>query len=276
MALSQPYLKLVAKQDVWQVYWKGNYAGLTGSWSALRLNAPSKLFSIGTGPSVAQQSLTQLKGIQCVLVNGAIQLVLDGKLNNPYAVMIEDARFVYERADMIMALPKGTRLCLVAGAMHALGVVAGLEGLKHFDLMLIDGFETPYGKPRRTVKEAPVESYRVASNAKLSVDLNQGHFGCGTVMYCGIQFAFHLRVKELYLVGFDLTNFEQPRFYETQNNAAWTGLQNAYEARILPALELVMKTAQEFDMAVYNCSHTSIIPRELVPYSDVLFKNSCK
>ncbi|MFC3701976.1 hypothetical protein ACFOND_10020 [Reinekea marina] len=272
MALSQPYLKLEPVNDIWKVYWKGGFISETDSWNNLRLQAPDNLYSIATGPSISDQQFNNLDGGQCVLVNGAVQLVLDNKISTPLAVMVEDARFIYERFEMLLALPKGTRLCLVASAMHALGVVAGVEGLKHFNLMLIDGFETPYGSPKRSVASAPVNSYRKSSNAKLSLDLNEGHFGCGTVMYCGIQMAFHLRVKELYLVGFDLTNFDQPRFYETKDNAAWTGLQNAYEARILPALELTMQTAEEFNMQVYNCSHTSIIPRSLIPYSDCLTK----
>ena len=274
MAITRPFLRLMADADAWHIYWKGHCIGRTGSWADLSAQAPVRLFSVGSGPSINQQDLDLLPGEQCVLVNGAISLVLDGTVSRPFAVMIEDSRFIYERADMLMQLPQGTRLCLVASAMQALGVTCGAEGLAHFELFLIDGFETPYGKARRTVNEAPSESYRMSAKAKLSLDLAQGHFGCGTVMYCGIQLAFHLRVQQLYLVGFDLTDFDQPRFYENQHNAAWTGLQNAYQERILPALRLAVVTAQEFNMSIENCSHTSIIPRELIPFNAKLMPPS--
>lgn len=270
MALTVPFLKLQPAKNGFELYWKGENIGALGDWAGLRTLAPERLFSIGSGPSIADQTFEHINGSECVLVNGAIQLVIDGRLNGCFAVMIEDPRFVYERIDMLMELPKGTRLCMVAHGIQALGMLKGVEGLRHFDLYVIDRFDFPYGKPKRDVHEAPAYTYRSAANANLSLDLQQGHFGCGTVMYCGIQMAFHLRVKQLYLVGFDLTNFEQPRFYETKDDAAWTGLQNAYENRILPALELTMKTAEEFNMQVYNCSHTSIIPRSLIPFSDIL------
>ena len=236
MAITKPFLSLTAVADVWQVQWRGRYIGQTGSWAALKEKAPTRLFSIGSGPSINEQDLSSLAGEECILVNGAINLVLNGAVSKPYAVMIEDSRFIYERADLLMQLPKGTRLCLVASAMQGLGAEFGAEGLSHFELYLIDGFETPYGKPGRQVHEAPSDTYRLGHNAKLSLDLQQGHFGCGTVMYCGIQLAFHLKVRQLYLVGFDLTDFDQPRFYESQHNAAWTGLHNAYANRILPVV----------------------------------------
>ena len=267
MAITKPFLTLRSVADVWQIQWRGHYIGQTSSWAALKAEAPTRLFSIGSGPSINEQDLSLLAGEECILVNGAISLVLNGPVSKPFAVMIEDSRFIYERADLLMQLPQGTRLCLVASAMQALGAVCGAEGLSHFELYLIDGFETPYGKARRGVNEAPSDTYRRSNKAKLSLDLEQGHFGCGTVMYCGIQLAFHLRVQQLYLVGFDLTDFDQPRFYENQHNAAWTGLQNAYQERILPALKLAVDTAHEFNMSIENCSHTSIIPRELIPFN---------
>ena len=274
MAITKPCLTLTVVADVWQIQWRGRYIGQTGSWAALKAKAPTRLFSIGSGPSINEQDLSILAGEECILVNGAISLVLNGTVSKPFAVMIEDSRFIYERTDLLMQLPQGTRLCLVASAMQALGAVSGAEGLSHFELYLIDGFETPYGKPRRQVHEAPSGTYRLADNAKLSLDLQQGHFGCGTVMYCGIQLAFHLKVRQLYLVGFDLTHFEQPRFYETEHNAAWTGLHNAYQSRILPALELAVSTAKEFSMTIKNCSHSSIVPRSLIPFSPKLMPAS--
>ena len=270
MAITKPFLTLRSVADVWQIQWRGHYIGQTGSWAALKAEAPTRLFSIGSGPSINEQDLNLLAGEECILVNGAISLVLNGTVSKPYAVMIEDSRFIYERTDLLMLLPQGTRLCLVGSAMQALGAVCGAEGLSHFELYLIDGFETPYGKGRREVCEAPIDTYRMSNKAKLSLDLEQGHFGCGTVMYCGIQLAFHLKVRQLYLVGFDLTHFEQPRFYETEHNAAWTGLQNAYQSRILPALELAVSTATEFNMTIKNCSHSSIVPRSLIPFSPKL------
>lgn len=268
MAAAEPYLRLVKSESskIFELFWREQSVGVTQDWSELKKIAPKHIFSIGSGPSIKEQDLTNLEGHQCVLVNGAIQLVIDGVLSNPLAVMVEDGRYVLERAEQLMSLPKGTRLCLTISALYALGSVTNGQGFSHFKLYFIDGFKTQYGEDRRALTSVSPKFYRHSKNAALSLEMPEGHFGCGTVMYSGIQLAFYLKAKALYLVGFDLTNFNQPRFYETKNDQAWTGLGNAYENRILPAMQLMMEAAEESGMTVYNCSHKSIIPRELIPF----------
>lgn len=269
MARTLPYLKLTPAGDVWDVYWKGRRVARTAPWSELKARAPERLYVIGSGPSIREQHPARLADEACVLLNGAIALTLDGTLGQPFAVMVEDARFILEKGDMLRRLPKGTRLCLVGAALRALGEVDPAL-FEHFRLYFIQGFETPYGRPRRSLEEADPADFRRSDRAKLSLNMEEGHFGCGTVMYCGIQLAFYLRVRSLYLVGFDMTNFEQPRFYETERDAAWTGLAKAYHDRVLPAIELALKTAREVGMTIENCSHTSAIPRDVLPFNDRL------
>ncbi|GGX60452.1 hypothetical protein [Saccharospirillum salsuginis] len=269
MARTLPYLKLKPAGDAWDVYWKGRKVTRTAPWSELKAGAPERLYVIGSGPSIREQYIDRLAGEACVLLNGAIALTLDGTLGRPFAVMVEDARFILEKGDMLKRLPRGTRLCLVGSALRALGEVDP-ELFSHFRLYFIQGFETPYGRPRRSLEAVDPRHFRQSGRAKLSLNMEEGHFGCGTVMYCGIQLAFYLRVRALFLVGFDMTNFEQPRFYESERNAAWTGLVKAYHGRVLPAMELAAHTARDVGMTIENCSHTSAIPRTLFPFNDRL------
>lgn len=271
MARTVPWLRLEPRGEVWDLYWKGRLRARTHSWLAWREEAaPQSLFVIGSGPSIREQDLSRLRGEACVLLNGAVTLAQpQGPVPEPVAVMIEDARFIQEKGELLRALPEGTRLCLVGPALHALGMLDPAL-FERFRLYFIQGFDTHYGRPKRALAEADPEDYRVAPGAALSLNLAEGHFGCGTVMYTGVQLAFHLRVQRVYLVGFDMTNFEQPRFYETEQNAAWTGLANAYERRVLPAFRLAVTTAREKGMTIENCSHTSILPRDVLPFNDRL------
>lgn len=269
VARTLPYLNLSPQGDVWRLHWQGRFVTETHSWAALRQNAPEQLFVVGSGPSVREQNLAPLARSACVLVNGAVALCREGVVKQPYAVVIEDARFIQEKGDMLRCLPKGTRLCLVGSAVQALGALDPAL-FEHFRLYYLDGFETPYGKPRRSLDDVPPQHYRRKGEAKLSLNLQQGHFGCGTVMYAGVQLGFHLRVRQLLLVGFDMTNFNQPRFYETPENAAWCGLEKAFHTRILPAFELAAETARELGITLQNCSHTSAVPRSILPFNPVL------
>lgn len=269
MARTLPYLKLSPHGDVWRLHWKGRFITETQSWAALCQSAPERLFVVGSGPSIREQNLAPLAGSACVLVNGAVALCRQGVVEQPYAVIIEDARFIQEKGDMLRCLPRGTRLCLVGSAMQALGALDPAL-FTHFRLYYLDGFETPYGKPRRPLDDVSPQHYRLKGEAKLSLNLQQGHFGCGTVMYAGVQLGFHLRVRHLLLVGFDMTNFNQPRFYETPKNAAWCGLEKAFHERIIPAFELAAETARELGITLQNCSHTSAVPRSILPFNPAL------
>ncbi|WP_157954339.1 hypothetical protein [Saccharospirillum mangrovi] len=262
-------MKLKPNGRVWDIYWRGRWQAQTHDWNDFRAQQPERLYSVGSGPSMAEQNLAPLAQSPAVLLNGAISLVLNGVVPEPFAVMVEDARFILERADMLRQLPAGTPLCLVGPALQALGEVdPGLYS--RFKLYFMQGFDSHYGEAKRILTEADAPFYRTDGQLMLSLDLSIGHFGCGTVMYSGVQMGFHVRAKQLCLVGFDMTNLNQPRFYETAQNAAWTGLAKAYQNRILPAFELAVKTANEFGMSIENCSHTSILPTELLPFNDCL------
>ncbi|MEX2367219.1 MAG: hypothetical protein WD601_11495 [Pseudohongiellaceae bacterium] len=187
---------------MWRLYWQGNFITQTHSWAALRKNAPEKLFIVGSGPSVREQHLAPLAESACVLVNGAVALCREGIVKRPYAVVIEDARFIQEKGDLLRCLPRGTRLCLVGSAVQALGAMDPTL-FEHFLLYYLDGFETPYGKPQRSLEDVPPQDYRRKGEAKLSLNLQQGHFGCGTVMCAGVQLGFHLRVLRYKLLNLD-------------------------------------------------------------------------
>jgi hypothetical protein len=68
----------------------------------------------------------------------------------------------------------------------------------------------------------------------------------------------------LFLVGFDLTNFDVPRFYETSSDKSWSGVQNSLDNRILPALKLMKEEAITSGMEITNCSDISVVPEAII------------
>lgn len=251
-----------------EVFWKGASAVVLENWSDFPVGVSESIYVVGTGPSVKKQDLTELNG-DIALLNGAVTLLSSGQVSGALAVIVEDGRFVLERSKLLQGLPENQVLVLSVSALFAALRVCP-QVLSNYRVFLMQGALRPWGAAALQQDDLPPSKFRFSDRARLSLDLSLGHFGCGTVMYAGVQLGFHLRKRRIALVGIDLTNFDAPRFYERDNDRAWSGVANAYTKRILPALELAADTADELGVELVNCSPASIIPRSLIPYSGEL------
>ena len=103
---------------------------------------------------------------------------------------------------------------------------------------------------------------------KLFLDPRLGFFHTGTVMSNAIQIAFYVGFKEIFLLGFDLGNANQPRFYENTEDVVRSGLLNDYEEHIKPFMLLTKLASKKTGVGVYNCSPVSLLPYSIIPYRD--------
>ncbi|WP_106803203.1 lipopolysaccharide biosynthesis protein [Pseudomonas sp. S5D5] len=98
-----------------------------------------------------------------------------------------------------------------------------------------------------------------------SKDMSKGFFDARTVAYLAIQLAYHAGFTKVFLVGVDLHE-NSGRFYETQDSVkSPCGLDEHYETRILPSLELMSRKVMGNDFMVYNFSDCSRIPESVIP-----------
>jgi KDO transferase-3 len=98
-----------------------------------------------------------------------------------------------------------------------------------------------------------------------SKDLGQGFFDARTVMYLALQVAYHLGFNKVFLVGFDL-NQSAGRFYENCNaKRSPCGLDQHFETRILPSLELMSEQVVDENFQAYNLSAVSRVPEDVIP-----------
>ncbi len=111
-----------------------------------------------------------------------------------------------------------------------------------------------------------------------SKDLNLVFSDARTVMYLALQLSYHLGFDNVFLVGFDM-NQSVGRFYESSSdNCSPCGLDQHYESRILPSLELMSKQIVGSDFRVFNVSDSSRVPHEVIPklsLDEVRHKVSC-
>ncbi|WP_117235664.1 hypothetical protein [Vibrio maerlii] len=247
--ITQPkYLRY--KADYWPDIYKENDTFFFKQY-ALKINQLSTLSYqneniniIGSGPSVKNLDYKKFTG-QNIFLNGAISLAYEHSLRID-ALIIMDANFVYNRFDLIKRLKEKTKLILSLGALCAIAE-RDLKLIQGHDIYLFN--QTAFDK-----------------NNKFSQNIDQHVVDGGTVMAIAIQiFSANLR-HNMYLLGLDISNANEPRFYESQDRQEKSGLQKDYEDKILP---FMTEASIQVKGNIFNCSPVSKLPFTIIPYSDI-------
>ena len=251
------------------IYRGSKVLDLRGTDILVRRAGPHILI-VGSGPSVKDLSPDMLPPRRALLLNGAISLIGHG-LAAPFAVAIEDERFVWRHFDMIArhVLPD-VPLLLSPGVIRALcdKDAAFLHGRP---VILIDDLRKPYGHPRRDVAE--LDSLGCAAlrgSAGFSAAPDKGVFQGGSVVVSALQFALATTATEVGFIGVDIANADAPRFYEQEGDAARSGVAGA-ERRILEHIALARDIAEYRGIRLVNHSRASAlnsIGLDYVPLDD--------
>ncbi|MBL21932.1 MAG: hypothetical protein CMJ37_03710 [Phycisphaerae bacterium] len=189
-------------------------------------------------------------------------------MKDPLAIVVEDARHMHTNAEAFTQIPQSIPLVLSLEAIHALLYFAGAHALDGRTLYVLDNLEKPHGQGRKQLSEYESATFaEVSQRIGFSTDLDCGFFVCGTVMYAGIQVAHQLGARNLYLVGFDMSDL--PRFYDKKVGGAWTGLEKGL-GKVIGAIQLAQDLFAIRKGKIYNCSPSSNIPRDILPYTNIL------
>lgn len=241
------------------VYRGGHVADLKTS-EHLAAACGNAIYIIGSGPSVADQDLSVLPSGSGMLLNGSIALI--GKqIETPLAIVIEDERFVWRHFTMMREKILPQHICLFSvGVLRAICEIdpAWLGGRP---IILIDDIRKPFGGRRRSVGELAAREhvrFSTSGDAGYSAKPDNGVFQGGSVVISALQFACAMPVKTIGLVGIDISNATLPRFYETKEAVAYSGVADA-EARILSHVDLARIVAGEHGVDVRNHSAISAL-----------------
>lgn len=217
---------------------------------------------IGSGPSVNSIDIRKLAENNCILLNGAISLLKPYGIK-PLATVIMDSTFVEKRFDMLKLLPDGSNLIITPGVIRAVAE-RDFGLLSRMRVYLTQNITNNVYTPN----EDFAAQRKQAVDSLFSFNLDSGFIDCGTVMALAVQFAFQIGAEPTYMIGFDIGNSSEPRFYETGKNHLKCGLLEKYESSILPFMTSASKVFAESGRTIYNCSTTSKLPYEVIPYSD--------
>jgi hypothetical protein len=86
-------------------------------------------------------------------------------------------------------------------------------------------------------------------HAALSLAPAIGVIQAGSVVVSALQFAIGLKPRRIGLLGIDISNANQPRFYETTGRMAKSGLQKGYQ-RIISHIVLANRLCEENGIAL--------------------------
>ncbi len=229
----------------------------------------AELTIVGSGPSIAGQDFSAIPDSSALLLNGAIHLLSD-RLRSCHAVLVEDERFVWRHfAGMEKLVPPQTCCLFSTGTIRAICEIdpgwLSTQRVIHLDFL-----QKPYRKPQPTLQELETLPFlRWLDSSALSLAPRLGLFAGGSVATTAIQIALDCKPGSIGLAGLDLANASEPRFYETNQNAANSGISQA-EQRILKAFAIARQECDERGIALLNYSPVSSLSTIGVPYDDRL------
>jgi hypothetical protein len=251
------------------VHYRGKAVANLSSADALRARAGDSLFVVGSGPSIAQNDLSALPPCSAILLNGAIKL-WGGPIETPFAVAVEDERFIWRHFDLLKQTVRGDVPCLFS--VEVLRAICEVDAtfLRGRTIMLIDDIRKPFDRRRRryAVIQALEFIRRDADiDAGLSFEPDSGVFRGGSVAVSALQFALYCEPKTIGLFGIDISNAHQPRFYENAGDSAPSGVAEA-ERRIVAHFALAKRVAGERGLKLVNFSPVSALIGIGFPYDD--------
>jgi Kdo-III transferase WaaZ len=247
-----------------EVRWRGRPVVPLLPFAAFSERVGDEVVIVGSGPSLREQRRASLPGTVCTLLNGAVALVPE--IGAPFAIAVEDERFVWRHMALLREHVAREVLCLLS-----VSVLRALCEVDRFWLtgrrvVLIDDILKPYGGRRRAVDDPALNDHvRRGDAAAVSLDPGEGVVPAGTVAFSALQFALASQPKRIGFAGIDLSNADVARFYEEAGNVAASGIAGA-QGRILSHFALAARLAVEREIALECYSPVSALLALGMPY----------
>lgn len=259
-----PFMTIDRTSDV--VTWRGKPLLTLDKISDIVPSGADTLAVVGSGPSLAQQRMDALPPRTAILLNGAAQLAQD---IIPLAIAVEDERFVFRHSAMLKAVPQSVPFLLSAAALRAVAERRP-DILKDRRIALIDNLAKPVHGPRRKLDDPELDSIVLRdADAALSRNPDRGVVIVGTVAFSALQIAMAARPRQIVLAGIDLSNADAPRFYETAQDSAPSGIIAGLD-RSLAGFALARDHALAESIALVCASSVSALLALGIPHSSIL------
>jgi len=254
----------------YEVFFKKRKILTSCSYDELPKNI-DEVYILGSGPSVTHQNIAALKNKNVIFLNGSITVATQHGIK-PFAHIIIDKNFIINRSDLLLSFARTTSeptpLFLSLPALEA-ALVFCREIIFKYKIFIICIKEQELMHSQLSPWQLPGKYFAISGDKQtaFSMDLNEGFWDGGTVMGHAVQLCHYLGVRNTYMLGFDIGNAAQPRFYENSKNKQKSSLLRDYETKILPFMTFAAQIFKESSQNIYNCSPVSKLPYEIIAYS---------
>lgn len=260
-----PYVSVKETQAGLLVLFKGKE--LFSSFSLASVKHPGEdVYILASGPSVQKQDLKFLAGKNVITMNGSVSAAEKNGFT-PLLHLISDANFILKRPQLVKAVPAGVPVALSLSAVKAARAFVPVLFCGRGLFPILNPLEK-FPFPPILAAGLPRDKFTInrSGTSAFSLDPSAGLQDGGSVLTIALQLAYFLQFKRVFLLGFDIGNAAEPRFYETKQNRLKCGLLTDYERKILPFMKLAAQVFRAAGREIYNCSPVSKLPYEVVPY----------
>ncbi len=255
-----PEMKLSLSPVGWSVEFKNHYIDTISN--TYNFSKETDINLIGSGPSILDQNFSSLENKPVILMNGTITLCSTYTFNKLYYVII-DSTFIINRFNLIKEnIPDNAIIFLTPGVLHCI-LECDISFTKKRRVIIIENILEKYLENRKNINTLVQKNIIIRNNTGLSLDINNGYFDGGTVMYTAAQIALAFNPKTVSFFGFDLGNSNQPRFNEDESNKLKSGLLKDYNI-IISSIKLFGRVCQKRNIDIFNYSPISTIPENII------------
>ncbi|UDG80107.1 sugar glycosyltransferase [Candidatus Steffania adelgidicola] len=254
-----------SKGEIIQLCYKGKLVPLL-NWNN---HFSGDVLVTATGPSIKSMDFTAMPAMTVLGVNGAY--TLKERLNFQLYIIV-DMSFMDKRADILKEIIADSELILFT-TLHGIVRIIDrftLEAVR-CQLALIEDACYRIYQPRVSLndirylfsKEPHIYLSSENPNIAFTTDIRSGVFDAGTVVFWALQILLFLGFTRFYLAGLDMTNFHQPRFYESDSNKMPSSLEKKFKSLIVPAFTLAGEVLKEKGIRVKNLSLYSALSNDI-------------
>jgi Kdo-III transferase WaaZ len=242
-------------------------------------NKSGPVFLLASGPSASEFNFKKFCLDKPVIaMNGSISLCEKNNIR-PFFYICYDEFFVGDRLELFLSgVNNSENLAFSYRVIEEL-LKRSPDALKNKKVFLFERVNRDIHDNRilpdwihpliaRQRKEAACEFSligRKKNGIGFSLNLSKGYYGGRTILFGGLQLAYHLGFNKVFIIGMDMCS-SAGRFYEKGEGSTPSNLDAHWKRNILPSFKLMAKkviSTGKFE--VFNLSNKSRVPASLIP-----------
>ncbi|MBV1907552.1 MAG: DUF115 domain-containing protein [Pseudomonadales bacterium] len=266
------HLQHISMGNPGDIYWEGCKVTSTSPLTALTNKHIGKsAFIIASGPSLKDVDLKLIDQHITFCVNGSYLKCEAAGLKPDYAVIC-DANFVVDRWAIVAKILSSGAHCLFTPTVLNHICQTNPAALQSSKISVIQTHFRHYAQtalePEQVLKLSQQDKDLLTNDGRIGFSLNplKGLFSAHTVTHLPVQLCWFFGIKQVFILGMDLTDGIVPiRFYEQGHTATPSHLDRDYQRHIEPAFKIIGEMRQSHNFSVYNLSAQSRLPDEIIP-----------